>query len=46
MNSNSSQHVTTPHNVVERGGQTVSTSAHNKCCENVVTNVVTVSSGL
>ena len=26
------------HNIVVRGGQTVSTSAHNKCCENVVTN--------
>ena len=38
--------VTTPHNIVERGGQTLSTLAPNKCCENVVTNVVTLWSGL
>ena len=37
MNTNSSQHVTTPLNIVERGGQTVSTSAVNKI--NVETNV-------
>ena len=29
------------HNIVVRSGQTVSTSAHNKC-DNVVTNVLTV----
>ena len=44
MNSNSSQHDTTPHNIVERGGQTVSTSALNKCWENVLTNVMTAGS--
>ena len=30
------------HNIVVRGGQTVSISAHDKGCENVVRNVVTV----
>ena len=46
MNSTSSQHLTTSHNTVVRGGQTVTTSAHNKRCQNVVTNVVTVWPGL
>ena len=34
------------HNIAVRGGQTVATSAHNNSCKNVVTNVVTVWSGL